>query len=60
MRNWTPQERKKERAVVLSNSRPLSHCTALMVRPNWVDTHAKKWRRVVNVSDLARKGKVQE
>jgi hypothetical protein len=30
----------------------------LNVRPNWVDTQAKKWRRAGKVSDLARKGKV--
>jgi hypothetical protein len=26
---------------------------------NWVDTQAKKWVRVVNVSDFNRRGKVQ-
>jgi len=31
-----------------------------MVRPNWVDTQAKKWESMDNVSDLERKGKVQE
>jgi hypothetical protein len=60
MRSWTPRERKKEREAWLSNSRPLSYWTALMVRPNWVDTQAKKWESVDNVSDLERKGKVQE
>ena len=55
-----PTERKKEREVELSNSHPLSHWTALMVRSNCVDTQAKKWRRVGKVSDLARQGKVQE
>jgi hypothetical protein len=33
IRSWTPRVRK-EREVELSNSRPLSHWTALMVRPN--------------------------
>ena len=54
------REIKKEREVELSNSRPLSHWTALMVRSNGVDTQAKKWRRVGKISDLARKEKVQE
>ena len=60
MRNWTPWERKKAREVELSNSLPLSHWTALMVRPNRVDTQAKKWRRVGKASDLAHRGKVHE
>ena len=29
---------KKAREAELSNSRPLSHWTDLMVQPNWVDT----------------------
>jgi hypothetical protein len=34
IRSWTPRERKKAREVLLSNSWPLSHWTALTVRPN--------------------------
>jgi hypothetical protein len=51
--------RKKEREALLSNSWPLSHYRARTRRQNWVDTQAKKWVRVVNVSDFSRRGKVQ-
>jgi hypothetical protein len=59
MRRETPRARKKVRDVELSNSRPLSQCTVLMVQPNWVRTWAKKLERAEKVSDFKRSGKVQ-
>jgi hypothetical protein len=38
--------------VLLSNSRPLSHYRAQTGQQNWVETQAKKWVRVVNVSNF--------
>jgi hypothetical protein len=34
--------RKNDREAWLSNSRPLSHCSAQMGRRNWVETQVKK------------------
>jgi hypothetical protein len=38
----TPLEAKNAREEAFSNSRLLSHWTTLMVRPNYVETKAKK------------------
>jgi hypothetical protein len=54
----TPLEAKNAQDEALSISRPLSHWTALMVRPNCVETKAKKFDNVEKVSDFTRKEKV--
>jgi hypothetical protein len=54
----TPLEAKNVWEEALSNSRPLSHWTALMVRPNCVETKAKFFDNVGKMSDFMRKGKV--
>jgi hypothetical protein len=48
------------RVEKLSNSRPLSYWTLRMVRPNCVDTKAKKWERVGKVSNFWHSRKVHE
>jgi hypothetical protein len=54
------REREKVRVEELSNSCPLSHWTLRMVRPNYVDTKAKKWERVGKVLDFWHSRKVYE
>jgi hypothetical protein len=58
IRRMTPLEAKNAREEAMSNSRPLSPCTALMVWPNCVETKAKKCDNVRKESDLMCKGKV--
>jgi hypothetical protein len=53
-----PVEAKNAREEALSNSRPLSHLTTLMVWPNYVATKAKIFDNVRKVPDFTRKGKV--
>jgi hypothetical protein len=55
-----PCARKNCRELELSNSRPLSHWTAFTRALNWVEAKATKAVRVLNVSDLRRKGKVHK
>jgi hypothetical protein len=50
---------KNDQEEALSNYRSLSQWATLMVRPNCVETKAKKINKVEKVSDLTRKGKVQ-
>jgi hypothetical protein len=53
----TPLEAKNVQEEALSNSRPLSHWTILMVRPNYVETMSF-FNKLGKVSDFTHKEKV--